>query len=206
MCNFSQSFADESKGRFHHGKSSDASVESSTLHLSCWVATVAGMTSSAQPTPDPTDAELAAEEQALQFALFSNADAFALGSELVRIGVAERLAITIDIRRGTQQLFHAALEGTSPDNDAWIERKVRAVYRFNMSSFRLGCQLRAAGRSITQAYLLDESEYAAHGGAFPIAIHGSGIIGVLTVSGLPQRDDHALVVRVLTEWIGRAKK
>jgi uncharacterized protein (UPF0303 family) len=169
------------------------------------MATVASMTSPAHPV-DPTDAELAAQEQALVLDRFSNADAFALGNELVRIGTAEGLAITIDIRRGTQQLFHAALEGTSADNDAWVERKVRAVYRFNMSSFRLGCQLRAAGRSLLQAYLLDESEYAAHGGAFPIAIRNSGIIGVLTVSGLPQRDDHALVVRALTEWVSHEKK
>ncbi len=150
---------------------------------------------------DPSDAELQEQENRLQLTRFTNDDAIALGMRVVAIGQAEGLPITVDVRKGMQQAFHAALAGTAPDNDAWVERKVRAVQRFGISSFRLGCQLRAAGRTITQAYLVNEDDYAAHGGAFPLSVDGVGMVGVLTVSGLPQRDDHALVIRVITDWL-----
>jgi uncharacterized protein (UPF0303 family) len=150
---------------------------------------------------DPTDDELRLQEESMVFSTFTNDDAIALGLRLVAAGRAENLAITVDVRRGDQQVFHAALAGTSADNDAWVERKVRLVKRVGMSSYRMGCQLRASGRSLNEALLLNEQEYAAHGGAFPIVVKNVGLVGVATVSGLPQREDHALVVRVLTEWL-----
>ena len=153
-------------------------------------------------TPDPTDAELAAEEALLMFESFTNDDAIALGLALVDAARAEQLAVTIDVRRGDQQVFHAALPGTTVDNDAWVERKVRVVRRFEQSSFRVGCTLRRLGQSIDEAFLLDGSLYAPHGGAFPITVRNAGVVGVVTVSGLPQRADHRLVVDVLTRHLG----
>ena len=152
-------------------------------------------------TPDPTDAELAAEEALLVFESFTNDDAIALGLALVERARAEQLAVTVDVRRGEQQVFHAALPGTTADNDAWVERKVRVVRRFEQSSFRVGCTLRRLGHSIDEAFLLDASLYAPHGGAFPITVRNAGVVGVVTVSGLPQRADHRLVVEVLTRYL-----
>ncbi len=152
-------------------------------------------------TPDPTDAELAAEEALLVFESFTNDDAIALGLALVDAARAEQLAVTVDVRRGEQQVFHAALPGTTADNDAWVERKVRVVRRFEQSSFRVGCTLRRLGTSINEAFLLDGSLYAPHGGAFPITVRNAGVVGVVTVSGLPQRADHKLVVDVLTRHL-----
>ena len=150
---------------------------------------------------DPTDDELRLQEQSLTFTSFTNDEAIGLGMKLIEAGRAESLPITVDVRRGDQQLFHAALAGTSADNDGWVERKVRLVKRVGMSSYRVGCQLRVSGRSLSEAMLLDEHDYAAHGGAFPIVVANVGLVGVVTVSGLPQREDHALVVRVLHEWL-----
>ncbi len=50
-------------------------------------------------------------------------------------------------------------------------------------------------------YLLDESEFAAHGGAFPVIGRGVGVVGTVTVSGLPQEEDHRLVVSVLRSFL-----
>ncbi len=144
---------------------------------------------------------LAAEEQALQFTTFTNDDAWELGTRLVAAARAAALPLTIDIRRGDQQLFHVALAATSPDNDAWIERKIRVVRRFGRSSYAVGCSLRAEGRTIEQAYLLDESEYAPHGGAFPVRVKGVGVIGTVAVSGLPQAEDHAFVVKIISQFL-----
>jgi len=144
---------------------------------------------------------LLAQEQALQFPTFTNDDAWELGTRFVAAARAQALPVTIDIRRGDQQLFHAAMPATSPDNDAWIERKIRVVRRFGRSSFAVGTALRLEGRTIEEAYLLDEAEYAPHGGAFPVRVKGVGVVGTVAVSGLPQEEDHALVVSVLEAFL-----
>jgi len=51
--------------------------------------------------------------------------------------------------------------------------------------------------SSSEKYGVSEADFAAHGGAFPIVVRGVGPVGVVTVSGLPQLDDHRLVVEVL---------
>jgi uncharacterized protein (UPF0303 family) len=152
---------------------------------------------------DPTEAELAAEEAALVYESFTNDDGVELGMALLRAAKQKQLAITIDVRRGEQQLFHAALNGTTADNDAWVERKARVVRHFEQSSFRVGCMLRRMGGTIDGTYLLDAKRYGAHGGAFPIRVKGAGVIGVVTVSGLPERDDHELVVEILSSLLAK---
>jgi len=46
------------------------------------------------------------------------------------------------------------------------------------------------------------AEFASHGGAFPLTVKGAGVIGVVTVSGLPQRQDHEFVVEALCAVLG----
>jgi len=153
---------------------------------------------SAQESPE----ELLAQEAELQFQRFDNDTALALGQALVAAAREAGLAVTVDIRRGEQQLFHAALAGTAADNDAWIERKNRVVRRFGHSSFYVGLLLGLEGTSIEEKFLVDPTLYAAHGGAFPVMVRHVGMVGTVTVSGLPQAEDHRLVVAVLREFLG----
>jgi uncharacterized protein (UPF0303 family) len=146
-------------------------------------------------------AALLAEEEELQFDRFDNDAAWELGGRLVAAARAAGHGVTVDIRRGDQQLFHAALPGTSADNDAWVERKNRVVRRFGHSSFYMGTWYRVDGTTIEERHLLDGREYAAHGGAFPVIVRGVGVVGTATVSGLPQEEDHRLVVSVLREYL-----
>jgi uncharacterized protein (UPF0303 family) len=147
--------------------------------------------------------ELLTQEQALQFTSFNNDEARALGLRLVEVAMAEQLSITVDICRHGQQLFHCALAGTSADNDEWIKRKNRVVNRFGHSSYYMGVYYRSRGTTIQESALLDPREFAAHGGAFPISIRGVGVVGTVTVSGLPQAEDHRLVVQVLRQFLGQ---
>lgn len=144
--------------------------------------------------------ELERQERELVFTRFDNADAWRLGCLLVELATARDLPVAVDIRRGTQQLFHAGLPGSSADNDAWIARKVRVVERFGASSYLVGRRLAAAGRVLDAAAGVDPAAYAAHGGAFPVRVRDVGVVAVVTVSGLPQADDHALVVEALRLW------
>jgi uncharacterized protein (UPF0303 family) len=149
-------------------------------------------------------AALLAEEEELQFDRFDNDAAWELGGRLVAAARAGGHGVTVDIRCGDQQLFHAALPGTSADNDAWIERKNRVVRRFGHSSFYIGRLHERAGTSFADRELVDPEQFAAHGGAFPLIVRDVGVIGTITVSGLPQEDDHRLVVAVLREFLRRS--
>jgi len=148
--------------------------------------------------------ELLAQEDELQFAAFTNDTAWELGQRLVAAARGRDLAVRVDIRRGDQQLFHFALPGTAADNDAWIERKNRVVRRFGRSSFYMGTLLRREGADIETKFLLDPRRYAAHGCAFPIIVRDVGVVGTVTVSGLPQEDDHRLVVAVLRDFLAHS--
>jgi uncharacterized protein (UPF0303 family) len=141
------------------------------------------------------------QERRLTFARFDHDDAWALGCLLVNLATGRDLPIAVDIRRGTQQLFHAALPGSTADNDAWIERKVRVVQRYGASSYLVGRRLAAKGQELDAGMGVNPADYAAHGGAFPVRVPNVGIIGVVTVSGLPQADDHALVVEAIETYL-----
>jgi uncharacterized protein (UPF0303 family) len=154
-------------------------------------------------TDFPTLAELAAEEDELQLARFTNDDAWELGSALVTRARAEQLPVAIEVARNGHQLFHAALAGATPDNDAWIARKARTVHRFGNSSLYVGQRFREAGTTFEDAAGLDPQEYAAHGGGFPLLVRDVGPVGVVVVSGLPQVEDHRMVVAALRELMGR---
>jgi uncharacterized protein (UPF0303 family) len=145
------------------------------------------------------------EEQELQFTCFNETTAWQLGSQMVEYAMRENLPVTIDITRGQQQLFHASMPGTAADNDEWVKRKVRLVNRFGHSSFYMGQLLKHKGKTIEQSYLILESEFAAHGGCFPIIVKGTGMVGTITVSGLPQEEDHKLVVESIRAFLAKEK-
>ncbi|MET9951404.1 heme-degrading domain-containing protein [Streptomyces sp. NPDC006339] len=148
--------------------------------------------------------ELEAQEARLVLPRFTYDDAWTLGTILVGLARERRAPVAIDVRRGAQQLFHCALPGSSADNDAWIDRKRRVVERYGVSSFLVGARFRTKGTTFEASSRLDPDRFAAHGGSFPIAVTGAGVIGSVTVSGLPQAEDHALVVlgleRLLTSY------
>ncbi|GAA0527917.1 heme-degrading domain-containing protein [Paractinoplanes ferrugineus] len=148
---------------------------------------------------DDLISELERQERDLVFDRFTNADAWRLGCLLVEL--AGDKPVAIDIRRGTQQLFHAGLAGSTADNDAWIVRKVRVVERYGASSFLVGRRLAARDQVLDADLGVDPARYAAHGGAFPVRVREVGVVGVVTVSGLPQAEDHALVVAAIERFL-----
>ena len=141
--------------------------------------------------------ELEAQEARLVFDRFDEETAWDLGVRLRDAALSAGLPVAISIRRNGQRLFHAALPGASADNDGWLARKSAVADRYGRSSLRVGEQFRVAGKSFDEDSRLDPSRFAAHGGAFPILVRGSGCIGSVAVSGLPQLEDHRLVVEVI---------
>lgn len=147
------------------------------------------------------DLKVIAEQEArLRFERFDPAVAWMLGQRLKE--TAERLhsAIAMDISLFAQPIFYYAMPGATPDNADWVRRKRNVVQRFHRSSYAVGLMLKQKESSLEERGL-DARDYAAHGGSFPIFVQGVGCIGAITVSGLPQREDHELVVEVLADYL-----
>lgn len=139
---------------------------------------------------------LEAEAATLTLTRFTEDDAWAVGSWLWETARERDLSISVSIRRGEHRLFHASRPGTSADNDSWIERKERVVRRYEAASYLVGRRLAADGKTLEDVGL-DPLLHAAHGGCVPVVVAGAGMVATVTVSGLRQGDDHALVVEAL---------
>ncbi|MEZ5116036.1 MAG: heme-degrading domain-containing protein [Candidatus Nanopelagicales bacterium] len=151
---------------------------------------------------DLTAADVAAQEAELVLPSLSEDDALDLGALLVARARERALPVAIEVRRAGRVLFRAALPGTSPDNDSWLERKARVVERYGRSTLQVRLSYEERGTTFEAATGLPLSEYAAHGGGFPLSVVGTGVVGFVGVSGLPQREDHAFLVEVLRDYLG----
>ncbi|MDT0196992.1 heme-degrading domain-containing protein [Arthrobacter sp. AB6] len=149
-------------------------------------------------------ARIEGEVRELQFPGFSLDDSLNLGLLLVELGKERGLPIAIDITKGGQVLFHAALPGATPDNDHWIRAKQRTAARYEIPSLLVGLRGRLRGGRIEDQGWFDQRRYAAHGGSFPLYVTGVGAVATVTVSGLPQVQDHDLVVEALREILRSA--
>jgi uncharacterized protein (UPF0303 family) len=145
---------------------------------------------------------IAAQEQTLVFPHFDADQAWQLGAYIHEIAKARGLNLAIDIRTFGRPLFFSASDGVSPSNIDWIRRKSNTVAHFRTSSYGMGLKLQQSGATLTDKHGLAASDYASHGGGFPLTVKGAGVIGSITVSGLPQRDDHELVVEALCAHLG----
>ena len=146
---------------------------------------------------------VALQERELQLPRMDARVAWELGVRLRTLAEERGLAVVIDVRRFGQPLFYAALEGTAPDHAEWVRRKSNVVARFHRSSYGVGLKLKAKNETLTEQQGLPLADYATHGGSFPLNVTGAGIVGSVTVSGLPQRADHELVVEALCAVLGR---
>ncbi|OQP87008.1 hypothetical protein BTR14_08780 [Rhizobium rhizosphaerae] len=147
-------------------------------------------------------AVIAEQEAKLVFPAFDTERALSLGLRLRQMALARQAPVVIDVSLVSMPLFFTALAGATPDNPHWVRRKRACVFRFFRASYGVGLSLKLKGSTLAETFGLDDADYAAHGGSFPITLAGAGCIGAVTVSGLPQRDDHALVTAALAEELG----
>ena len=145
---------------------------------------------------------IALQERELVLPRFDTETAWELGVHLRTMAEARKQAVVIDVRRVGQPLFYTALEGTTPGHVEWVRRKINVVQRYHSSSYAVGLREKVKNETICDAEGLSLADYATHGGAFPLNVVHAGVVGCVTVSGLPQRSDHELVVEGLCELLG----
>lgn len=136
------------------------------------------------------------QERELRLPRLDASIAWELGTRIKSLAEERGLSLVVDVRRFGQPLFYVALEGTTPDNPEWVRRKTNVVARYHRSSYGMGLQLKMKNQTLEdRGHAI--ADFAAHGGSFPLHVEGAGIVGCVTVSGLPQRADHELVVEAL---------
>jgi uncharacterized protein (UPF0303 family) len=140
----------------------------------------------------------------LQLAHFDEATAWELGTLIKGLCESRQVAVTIEVRRAKETLFFYAMEGVVPNNAEWVRRKRNVVELLHRSSYAVGMSNQKDNTSLPQKTGVSLNDYAEHGGSFPIRVKGVGCVGAVTVSGVPQRDDHAIVVEALAVICGVA--
>ena len=146
--------------------------------------------------------QLLDEEQILILASLTNSDAIEIGEIATQIGKLRNLPITIEVRIGDWTVYHASLEGSKPENDRWINRKVAVVMLKKHSTMYERVFAEERGVDWHKENNLQDETHAIHGGALPL-INNEGFKGVFIISGLPQVEDHLFAVEVLTEFLAR---
>jgi uncharacterized protein (UPF0303 family) len=147
-------------------------------------------------------ARIAEQERRLRFGRFDEDTAWELGSRLRALADSRGVGVTIEIRLAREAVFCCAMRGTSPANADWARRKRNTVEMLSRSSYGVGRSMQQAGTSLEASMGLPTRDYASHGGSVPIFVDGGGCVGAVTVSGLPQREDHALVVEAMASMCG----
>ena len=142
------------------------------------------------------------EESVLKLASLTNTDALEIGEIAATLGKQRKLPIAIEVRIGEWIVFHVSLEGSKPENDWWINRKVSVVMLKHHSTMFERVSAEERGIDWHKENNVSDETHAIHGGAVPL-ITPNGFAGILIISGLPQVDDHLFAVEVLTEFLAR---
>ncbi|MEC5385888.1 heme-degrading domain-containing protein [Uliginosibacterium sp. H3] len=147
--------------------------------------------------------QIAIQEERLQFDAFNATTALDIGLRLRALIESRGKKAAIDIQLAGHPLFFYAMLGTTPDNGEWIRRKRNVVMRFHKSSYAFSLGVQKNGHSLMERFGAGPDQLVLAGGGFPIRLRDSGVVGSITVSGLPQRDDHGVIVEVLADVLGQ---
>jgi uncharacterized protein (UPF0303 family) len=142
-------------------------------------------------------AELTARESQLVFDSFDPATAWRLGTLMVERALRDGSPVIIDIRRPSLVLFRAAMAGTTSENQVWLDRKARTVFRFDASTALVAARFAAQGIDVWTAPWFDTDRFTAAGGSVPVRVRGAGVVAAVTVSGLTSDEDHDFAVEAL---------
>ena len=145
---------------------------------------------------------IALQEQSLQYEACNATTALDIGLRIKALIELRGKKAAIDIYLAGQQLFFYSMPGATPANADWVRRKGNTLMHFQKSSYGVSFDMKKNGFELSR-YGLDGKDYAWAGGAFPVRLQGSGIVGSIAVSGLPEREDHGVIVEVLAEVLGK---
>ena len=142
---------------------------------------------------------LKAQEAGLQFPAFNADVAWSLGCRMRELALLAPKPVAIGIWMAGTMLFYAGTRGVTASNEDWLRRKRNTVMRLGKSTLLVGTELAKAESTLEAKQAMPATDYVAHGGGFPVLLRDSGCVGAIIVSGLTQREDHALILTALSE-------
>jgi uncharacterized protein (UPF0303 family) len=145
-------------------------------------------------------AQLELDEARCELVGFDHADAIQLGTAMVQRAIRDDAPIIVDIRKPGMIIFRAAMPGTTPENEAWLDRKANTVFRYEASSALVDARFTVAGIDPATTRWFDADRFAATGGSVPIRARGVGVVVAVTVSGLTSRQDHDFAVDAISAF------
>ena len=101
--------------------------------------------------------------------------------------------LSVKIVLGRRTVLLLAGDGTSLDNENFLDLKINTVFNCGHSSLWWFHHLRSTGRKLADVDWADPRAVIDMGGGVPLLTHGQ-IVGALAVSGLPHETDHALIM------------
>jgi len=149
----------------------------------------------------PSLETLLEQEATVRVSQFDFDTAWKIGCLIRERAASEKMPVAIEVYAFGQVLFSTSLSGSSAENLEWISRKRHTVLRNAHSSLYTQELNKAKGTPMSEMNYLDPQRYTDSGGSFPLLLSSGGVIGAVTVSGLPSHEDHALAVWAIRQVI-----
>ena len=153
------------------------------------------------PSMTYTLEHLAAEQEHLLLDTFDYDLAWALGQAIRMRAAAMKAPVAVEVSHGTVPVFVSLLPGATLDNLDWTARKRAVAHRFHRSSLAMRLEAEKAGFDFNARFRLPNESYVASGGGVPLILRDGTLIGTAAVSGLPDVEDHQLIVDGLTSLL-----
>ena len=142
------------------------------------------------------------QENKLRMEALCADDAMKIGMIMYRLAKEKYLKpISIRIITGGQTTFSFLMEGTSTNNEWWMDKKLNASRLSGVSSILTLVEVAMGLRAMEPEYE-KENDFALCGGCFPIKNQAGKVIGYAQSSGMPHECDHQLIADALAEYLG----
>ena len=141
------------------------------------------------------------QEVKLRMESLSADEALKIGMIMYRLAKEKYLKpISIRIITGGQTTFSFLMEGTSTNNEWWMNKKLSASRLSGVSSILTLVEVAMGLRPMEPEYE-KENDFALCGGCFPIKNAAGKVIGYAQSSGMPHECDHQLIADALAEYL-----
>lgn len=128
---------------------------------------------------------------------FSNRLTLEMASEIIDLSKSRNQHIAIEIVRLNHTVFLYIDDSLPMDKHNWLRRKMNVAKRFEESSLSVKNSLQEKNMTLEKTFGLDEKDFLAKGGSIPIFVKGSGMVAIITVSGLHDTEDHNIIIEAL---------
>ena len=144
---------------------------------------------------------LASHEEKLRTEAMTSDQALALGTIMVRLAKEKyNKPAAMRVVLGGHTVFSFHMDGTSLNNDWWMDKKLNTCRVTGVSSIRSLVEV-ADGLRPLEPEFENDGDYALCGGCFPLRNAAGKLLGWVLASGLPLECDHQLIADSLSEFL-----